>query len=271
MGIRAKLARTLQVGRSSTYYHPIMPTRNELLKVAVQTVQEEHPAYGHKRIALELGRSKNQIHRVMKLFGLTPHIVRKHGWSAPKEPSPARPNFIREIAPNHSNHIWASDFTYLYFQGRWYYLATILDLFTRRIIGWHIGRRHTAQLVHLAVCDALSRHMPPSFFHADQGSEYTAAETIRLVEATGAKASFSAKGSPWQNGYQESFYQNYKLELGDLGRFEHEGELFEAVAKQIYYYNYKRIHTALKMSPMRFYERELAGAGMRQGVERMGT
>lgn len=249
-----------------------MPTRNEQVKEAVEAVQVEHPAYGHKRIAIELGCGHNQIRRVMKLFGLKPIIMRKHGWvGPPKELEPARPNLIAELTPARSGHIWASDFTYLYFQGRWYYLATVLDLFTRRIVGWNIGRRHTGRLIHLATCDALSRHEPPAYFHSDQGSEYTAAQTIRLVEAAGARCSWSAKGSPWQNGYQESFYQNFKLELGDLARFEHEGELFEAVAKQIYYYNYKRIHTALKMPPVRFEELQLAAAGLRQSVEKTGT
>ena len=248
-----------------------MPARNELLRAAIQTVQEKHPAYGHKRIALHLQRGKSQIRRVMKLFGLAPLLTRKHGWRGSNEPVPVRPNLTLGLTPVRSGHIWASDFTYLYFAGRWYYLATVLDLYTRRILGWHIGKRHTASLVHLAVCDALSRSAPPEFFHADQGSQYTAAETVRLVEATGAQFSWSAKASPWQNGYQESLYQNFKLELGDLSRFGHEGELFEAVAKQIYYYNFERIHTALKMPPMQFYERELVGAGMRQGVEITGT
>jgi len=64
--------------------------------------------------------------------------------------------------------------------------------------------------------------------------------------------SYSNPGSPWQNGYQESFYGHFQLEFGDLSRFEHEGELFEAIAKQLYYYNTKRIHTALKTNPVQF-------------------
>src|SRR5207244_11597570 len=104
-------------------------------------------------------------------------------------------NLIREIAAARPSHIWASDFTYLWFQGACYYLATVLDLFSREIVGWQLGRRSKAQLIHLAYCDGLSRHPPPLIFHADQGSQYTAVSTKQLVELTGGVMSYSDKAS----------------------------------------------------------------------------
>ena len=262
-GIRAKLARVFGIGRSSSYYQVTQPARDEELRQNITNVLLANPAYGHKRVALELNCGKNQIRRVMKLFGLEPTVHRRYRW----QPVPIetqivlRPNRITDLTPSYLHHVRASDFTYLWCNSRWYYLATVLDLFTRQLVGWSIGRRHTAQLIHLAVCDALSSHQPPACFHTDQGSEYTAVATVMLVEAAGSLFSWSAKGSPWQNGYQESLYQNFKLELGDLSRFKTEGELFEAVAKQIYYYNHHRIHTALLMSPVQFSKQSA-----RQGV-----
>lgn len=214
----------------------------------------DHPAYGYERVALELNEGLERVRRVMRASNLYPTVVRSTPWIKPKTTTIAAElkNLVKDIQPVRPSHIWATDFTYIWFNGAWYYLATVIDLFTREIVGWQLGKRHKAQLVHLAYCDGLSSHPPPRFLHADQGSEYTASSTSRLVALTGGSMSFSAKGSPWQNGYQESFYSHFKLELGDIGRFEHEGELFEAIAKQIYYYNNHRIHTAIKTKPAQY-------------------
>src|SRR3990167_1323164 len=91
-----------------------------------------------------------------------------------------------------------------------------------------------------------------SLFHSDQGSEYVSGAYESLLAEYGTVPSHSRKGSPWQNGYQESFYNNFKLELGDVRRFVHAGELVEAIGQQISYYNNRRIHSVLKMPPTIF-------------------
>lgn len=93
----------------------------------------------------------------------------------------------------------------------------------------------------------------PQYFHSDQGSEYQSEEHLSLLEKMGVEISMSKKGSPWQNGYQESFYSQFKLELGGLNHLRNDGEIAEAIYRQIYYYNHLRIHTAIKMPPRRFY------------------
>ena len=95
------------------------------------------------------------------------------------------------------------------------YLATVLDAYTREIIGWNFGVRHNSQLVTEALRVALSRRSkPPEIFHSDQGSEYRSKDLNEILIAQNIQASMSAKSSPWQNGKQESFYQKFKLELG---------------------------------------------------------
>lgn len=87
----------------------------------------------------------------------------------------------------------------------------------------------------------------------DQGSEYTSADYISLMNDLGVTISMSAKASPWENAYQESFYNNFKTDLGlEFERFETIGELVEAIHQTINYYNQSRIHTALKMPPTKF-------------------
>jgi transposase InsO family protein len=89
----------------------------------------------------------------------------------------------------------------------------------------------------------------PAWFHSDQGSEYVSGAYESLLALYGTKASQSRKSSPRQNGFQQSFYSQFKLELGDVRRFAHVGELIEAVAGQIACYNTRRIHSAIKMPP----------------------
>jgi len=93
----------------------------------------------------------------------------------------------------------------------------------------------------------------PQYFHSDQGSEYRSEEHANYLTKLGVVVSMSRKSSPWQNGRQESFYAQFKLELGNPNRFETENHLCEAIWRQIYYYNHKRIHTALAMPPVQFY------------------
>ena len=89
--------------------------------------------------------------------------------------------------------------------------------------------------------------------HTDQGSEYQSEEYRELMAKLGVRISMSKKGSPWENGYQESWYDNFKTDLGlQFDRFETIGEFVEAIHQTIYYYNQKRIHTKLKMPPTSF-------------------
>ena len=175
------------------------------------------------------------------------------------------PNVGLMLCPLREGVVWASDFTYLYFQGRFFYLATIIDVFTREIVGYHLSRHHQSGLVLQALEDALSRHQAPMFIHSDQGSEYKSKVYTSRCEQAGIQISMSAKASPWQNAFQESFYDKFKITLGFLDRFEDLGELVAAIHEAVYYYNHKRIHTALKMSPVA-YKQTLTTNSDRQSV-----
>jgi putative transposase len=157
------------------------------------------------------------------------------------------------------NHIWCSDFTHLKFQDRYVYLATVMDLYTREIIGWHLSTTHSRELTINALWDALTtRGVKPTFTHSDQGSEYVSKDYLKLAETWGITVSMSKKSSPWENGYQESFYNNFKTDLGlEFGRFKGLGEFVEAVHRQISYYNRERIHTTLKTAPATFYKKKV--------------
>ena len=144
-------------------------------------------------------------------------------------------------------------FTYIPWKDDFIYLATVLDVYTREIVGWHIGMRHTTDLVIKAFIDAVERtKKTPQIFHSDQGSEYVSGEYDLLLQNMNVKASQSKKSSPWENGFQESFYNQFKLELGNSKNFNDLGLLIAAIHSQVRYYNERRIHSALKMPPAIF-------------------
>ena len=262
---KTQLAKDLGVSRSSLYYKPKLPAKDEYLKqLILKTWANEDPAYGHKRLSPYLKVNKKRVKRVMRKFGLRPPRRRVKKPNKPEDfnkPATKYPNLLWDrntkefISPTKPDYAWAQDFTYIWFMGRFWYLATVIDIFTREIMGFAISDTHDTELVLQALKHALkSTKRRPQILHSDQGSEYTAAEYIACVEAMGVTPSFSDKGSPWQNGFQESYYSNFKLDLGNADRFSTVGELSEAIYRTIHKYNETRIHTSLNMSPRQFYK-----------------
>lgn len=245
-------ARELGVSRSSLYYKQKKPEEDWKLKCRIEEVLRENPSYGSPRIAIALNRNHKPIERVMKLFGIKAYRRRGKKWKKTKNIKVVYPNLLLTTYPQYENHIWVSDFTYIPFQGRFVYVATVEDLFTRKIVGMAVYTTHTTQLVLSAFMSAIHSNPRPLIFHSDNGSEYDSDIFIRALNTLGVSISRSAPGCPWENGYQESFYDKFKIDLGDPDRFKTLGELVYEIYHHIYVYNNTRIHTALKMSPVQF-------------------
>lgn len=256
---KTKRAKDLGVSRASLYYKPKREDIDLTVKEKVEGVLKKHHSYGHKRIAIELKLNKKRILRVMKKYGIKPYrrICRKPVKKDDMQKVPVvYPNLIKLICPIQPNVIWATDFTYLQFNGRFIYLATIIDIFTREIIGWNISAYHNKELVIGALNHAFLRTgKVPVYVHSDQGSEYDSEAFVRLVQLFGSIVSMSNKQSPWENAYQESFYSQFKVDLGFVSGFNSVEELMEGIYQTIHYYNYDRIHTSLKMSPVLFKQK----------------
>ena len=186
----------------------------------------------------------------MKLFGIKPPRRKNHYYTTRSTSHHTYTNLIKNLIVTKSNQLWCSDLSYIKFQGITWYLATIEDIFTRVIIGYQMGKFHNSELVLTTIKQAMSfTGTAPQIFHSDQGTEFMAKVCTDYLEERGTKISVSDKASPWQNGYQESFFGKFKDELGDLNRFETVGQFIEAIYQQIHYYNYERIQTKLKMPP----------------------
>lgn len=261
---KTELAKKLGVSRSSLYYKAKRDEQDSEMKKQILIVLGLNPSYGHKRIAFEFKLNNKRISRVMKKFEITPY--RRRLKSLRKKDDEGKEaakwkNEIINLCPIKPNIVWASDFTYIKFQREFIYLATIIDIYTREIIGWNISTVHDTNLVLGAIKHAIKRTgKVPVFLHSDQGSEYDARIYEDYVLGKGIIISMSHKSSPWENAFQESFYSQFKVDLGFVQRFEIVEELIEEIYQTIYYYNNKRIHSSLKMAPIIFkqnYENRL--------------
>ena len=251
-GNKTKLAAALGISRTHLYYISRKNESDWKLKVQIEEVLRENHSYGSRRIANVLRLNRKRIQRVMRKFGLktrrrrTAKKYRKQKTSAPYA------NLLFTTIPEYPHHVWAADFTEMWFGGRWVYIATVIDLYTREIVGVAVSLRKGIQLTIQALYNALLHHPHPAIFHSDNGKEYDAKAFIAVLVDLGILISRSHPGCPWENGYQESFYDKFKLELGDPHLCASLGELVAEIYRTIWKYNTTRIHSALRMPPREF-------------------
>jgi len=255
---KSALAGLLGVSRQYLYYKHLQNEKDWKLKVRIEEVLHNYPSYGYRRIAQYLKINKKPIQRVMRMFGLRAYRRRGRKFKKNKHQSEiSYPNLLLQTMPQYPNHIWATDFTYLWFKDRFIYLCTVIDLFTRNIVGFSLSAKHDRWLVTTAFLDALRYNPRPEILHSDHGKEYVSEDYDNLVTELNITRSMSRPGCPWENGYQEGFYSQFKVDLGDPSRFDSLGELTAEIYQTIYCYNHKRIHSALGTSPLEFAKRHV--------------
>ena len=248
------MAKAMGVSRASLYYVPLQEKKDWALKVRIEEALREHPSYGSRRLAQALRTNRKRMQRVMRRYGIRPYRRRGRRYRKSKTKR-IFPNLLMGIMPSRPNHIWATDFTELSFHGSAVFVSTIIDLFTRRLMGIHVAVRRGAPLTVQTLENALFHHPSPEIFHSDNGKEYEAKVFENILRASGITISRSRPGCPWENGYQESFYDKFKVDLGDPDRFKTLGELVAEIYRTLWEYNHTRIHSALKMPPAVFAEK----------------
>ena len=250
------MAKAFKLPRSNIYYKSKIKEKDAAFLVEIKKVMEKNPAYGSPRISIALNTNHKRVERVMKINGIKA-FRRRRKYFKPEDikQEPAKyKNLIKNLCVIRPRIAYATDFTYINFQGSMLYLATVIDIFTREIVGYEISTRHTANMMKRAL-EMAFKYGIPEYLHSDQGSEMKSEIYTSFAESQGVKISMSKKASPWQNGFQESYYNGFKLDLGEVSQFETRGELFEAIYRNINYYNQERIHTALKTSPRAFFNK----------------
>jgi putative transposase len=243
------------VSRASLYYVPKRDKKDWALKVGMEEELRRNPSYGSRRLAQALGVNRKRTQRVMRIFGIRPY--RRRGRKKYRKSKTKReyPNLLLEVMPSYPNHVWAADFTELVYHGAKVYVSTVLDLFTRQLTGTNVAIRKGSSLTVQTLAHAVFHHPKPAILHSDNGSEYAAKVFTGMLEECGITISRSKPGCPWENGYQESFYDKFKIDFGDPNRFASLGELVAEIYRVLWAYNHTRIHSALKMPPAEFAKR----------------
>jgi putative transposase len=251
--LKSVCAAALGINRKNIYREWKQPVKDDALKQQIEEVHRQHPAYGHRRMAIHLNINHKRAQRVMAKFNLRPPRRQVKRYSTITTPHHTYRNLLKEHPPITQPHqVWCSDLSRIEYRGTIWHLATIEDVTTRQVIAKRIGKKHDSHLIHTTLQQAFATDHKPQIFHSDQGTEFMAELCTNYLEQRGVQISVSDVASPWQNGYIESFFGRFKYELGDLNRFESPGELIEAIYGHIHYYNHHRIHTALKMPPTAF-------------------
>lgn len=242
------------------YYKQRKIVSDYILETQTRTIHTLDPYYGQRRIAYALKRNKKPITRIMQKIELYA-FTRKRKFRKPWDknlPHMGIENKKKKLEIQYTHQVWSSDFTHLYYKEKEFYLATVLDEYSKEIVWYTLWFHHGKELILSALASAMKRSRNiPRLLHSDQWSEYRSYEYFDTLEKYNISASMSKKSSPWENCSQESFYGKFKFELWNLNRFESIEEAIEAIHLQIYYYNNCRIHTTLKMTPKEYQKREV--------------
>lgn len=203
-----------------------------------------------------------RIRRTMKELGLS--VRPRRGWIRTTESDHAlavHSNMLKGVVIERVNQVWASDLTFIALGRGFVYLAVILDLFSRKVIGWALGRRITAELAMEALKAALESRGPVAgcIHHSDRGVQYASKEYVELLERAGLVPSMSRKGNPYDNAYVESFMKTLKVEEVYLRDYRSFNDVLASVPRFIEaVYNQKRLHSSLGyQSPEEFEIKQL--------------
>jgi len=222
-----------------------------------------HRTYGSPRVHAELRAegvvcNRKRVARLMRLEGLQGRRKRrKAATTDSKHPYPVAPNLLnREFAADAPNEKWVADITYIPTQEGWLYLAAVLDLYSRKIVGWSMSHQVTADLVEDALRMALYERQPDSglLHHSDRGSQYASEQIRQILASNCIQVSMSRTGNCYDNAVMESFFSTLKCEWVHhqdyKTRTEASRDIFEYIAG---FYNTVRRHSALSyLSPNQF-------------------
>jgi len=228
---------------------------------------ESRCTYGWPRLWLDLRAKgiavgKHRLHKLMQRHGIRGKHKRRYR-AAPSETAHGRsiaPNLLeRQFDVVEPNKVWVGDITCIWTDEGWLYLAVVLDLFSRQVIGWSVSKDMTRALAMHAMRMAWLRRRPPMgsglLFHSDQGSQYASNDYVALLKSYGITPSMSRRGNCWDNACSETLFGSMKIEEVEGRRFQTRRDAQVAVLDWLRWYNRSRRHSTLAyVSPMKFEE-----------------
>jgi len=268
------MCRVLGIKRSSYYQwtkakNKTPQSKDAVIVAYIRKIERENDNnYGVRRVHQELNYQKikickSKVQRIMHQNGIKAEIKKKHKPQTTKADPNAKyyPNLLeQDFKVKEKNKIWLSDITYIRTGTTWSYLAAIMDLGRRKIVGWAIGSRPTAELAHSALKMAIEKEKPQKglIHHSDRGSQYTSNLYTNLLKEHKITGSMSRKGNPYDNAPMESFFGSLKTEHVHKKHFSSLAEAKLSIKKWLDYYYARRRHSALGgISPFEYELRSI--------------
>jgi len=265
---RACLA--LGLARSS-YYAKRKPRQPSViehpLELQIRALHAEHrEALGARGLSKELKKSgicvgRYRMGTLIKTLGLVRRRPRYAHYRRATKPAVTAPNILdRRFNPTQPDTLWAGDITYIKVRDSWLYLAVVMDLFSRRIVGWACSRTADTELTikALRLAVALRRPMPELLFHSDQGCQYTADRFVACLAESRIVQSMSRRGNCWDNAVVERYFRTLKHDWMPENGYQNHFEAEKDVMDFVWHYNHRRCHTASNNLPPALFEERAA-------------
>jgi transposase InsO family protein len=265
-----RLCKAAGISRSTFYrlrgLEPAADAEETRLRGLIQEIALKWPAYGYRRITAELRRRGHQANhkRVLRLMREDNLLcLRKKRFAVTTDSDhdlPVYPNLTADLEVTGLNQLWVADLTYVRLEREFVYLAVVLDAFSRRCIGWALGRTLEASLTVSALWKALeSRSVGPGLIHhSDRGVQYASRDYTDLLEAHDIRISMSRRACPYDNAQVESFIKTLKCEEVYLNECESLREARTSIGRFLnQVYNEERLHSALDYCPPAEFEQML--------------
>ena len=260
-----EMCESARVSRASYYrrWRKQEPKQEQnALRDAIQRLALKHRHYGYRRIGRLLSRDGWLVNhkRVLRLMGDDNLLsIRRRRFvvtTDSEHQSRVYPNLARRMELSHINQLWVADITYVRLQQEFIYLAVILDVYSRRIVGWSISRKLVSKLALDALESALNERQPAAglIHHSDRGVQYASGDYVKRLETAGILMSMSRPGNPYDNAWAESFMKTLKVEEVDGQRYRHFEHAYSSIRTFVEdVYNSERLHSALDYrSPVEF-------------------
>jgi len=255
---------SLNISKSAYYAglnRPAINLSDKPIKNTIYDISLEYPKYGYRRITAELHRrgqptNHKKVLRIMREENLLCMPKKKFRITTTDSNHnyPVYPNLAKEIALTGINQFWVADITYVHLQSECVYLAIIIEVYSRKCIGWEMSRRIDAVLVlnalNMAVDARLHLGIDGLIHHSGQGVQYACNDYVNRLNELGIKISMSRKGNPYDNAFAESFMKTLKAEEVYLKEYKTFDEAYSNIKQFIeVVYNNKRLHSSIGYLP----------------------